>query len=276
MIFDGKKLQKKILAEVASRVRLLSRAPAFTDIQIGNDPVNAKYVAMKKKTALALGFDYRDVFFPDGTPIEVILGEINKLNNDPHMAGVIVQLPLPAGYDKETILNAVAVHLDADVLGNFASKAFYDNAATALVLPTAAAIMKIIDEAHISFAGKKVLIAGQGPLVGRPVAHLLRNRGISFDVITKETPSDVKQQLLHQADIIISATGTPHAITGAMVKEGVVVIDAGTSEMEGSIVGDVHFESVAPKAFLITPSPGGVGPVTVACLFENVCILSQR
>ncbi len=269
-------MQKEILENVSQKVRAFSRVPMFTDIQIGEDPVNAKYVAMKKKMALALGFGYKDVFFADGTPVETIIAQIRSLNADPDMAGIIVQLPLPAGYDKRVILDAVDVTRDADVLGSQSSQAFYDNTPNALVLPTAAAVMKILDAAHISLSEKKVVVVGQGPLVGKPVSHLLSKRGIYFDVITKETPSNLKLTLLQDADVIITATGTPHAITGDMVKNGVVVIDAGTSEMEGSIVGDVHFESVMPKASFITPSPGGVGPVTVACLFENVCMLSQQ
>ena len=301
-VFDGKKMKNEILHSVSQKVATFSHTPLFTDILIGDDPVNAQYVAMKKKMATKLGFGYKDVAFSADTPVEKIVEEIHKLNTTPDMAGIIVQLPLPPQYNKAEILDAVDPRLDVDVLGTIASEQFYNYTGSLiskrtsdmqaslhvresagntrpqpLILPTANAVMKILDAASVDLQTKKILILGQGPLVGKPVAHLLKKQSLLFDIVTRQTPVEEKLQLLAGADVIISAMGVPNDIAGDMIKEGVIIIDAGTSEMEGSIVGDVHFESVAPKASFITPTPGGVGPVTVACLFENVCttILSR-
>lgn len=274
VVFDGNKMKKELLRSIAQKVAALPYAPLFTDILIGDDPVNIKYVEMKKRVAQKLGFAYKDVTFLEQTSEAEIIAEIQKLNTTPHMAGIIVQLPLPPRFNKDAILNAVAPGLDVDVLGDKASEQFYSGKGK-LVLPTAHAVMKILEASGVDLYAKKILILGQGPLVGKPVAYLLAQKSIAFDVVVRQTLAEEKAKLLKNADVIISAMGVPNAILGDMVKEGVVIIDAGTSEMEGSIVGDVHFDSVSPKASFITPSPGGVGPVTIACLFENVCILSS-
>lgn len=274
-IIDGKKIQIEILKRVKEELALLPYKPFFTDILIGSDPVNAKYVAMKKKTAEEIGFGYKDVIFDDNVTTEEVVDVIKKLNEDNDMAGIIVQLPLPPQFDKQAILDAVSPEKDVDVLGSVASEFFYNNKST-LVLPTANAVMKILKSIDLDLDNKKIVILGQGPLVGKPVVHLLGNMGIPYEAVTKTTDEEVKNNLIKNADILISAMGSPHAINSDMVKEGVIIIDAGTSEMEGSIVGDVDFASVGSKASYITPTPGGVGPVTVACLFENVLQVAKQ
>lgn len=275
ILIDGKKIQMEILAQVRKELALLPYKPYFTDILIGSDPVNAKYVAMKKKTAEEIGFGYRDVIFDDSTTTEEIVNVIKKLNEDNDMAGIIVQLPLPAQFDKQVILDAVSPAKDVDVLGGVASDLFYKSE-SALILPTANAVMKILKSINVDLKDKRILVLGQGPLVGKPVSHILNSEGIKHDVVTKNTDENTKSDLIKSADILISAMGNPHAINSDMVKEGVVIIDAGTSEMEGSIVGDVDFASVESKVSYITPTPGGVGPVTVACLFENVLQVAKQ
>jgi methylenetetrahydrofolate dehydrogenase (NADP+)/methenyltetrahydrofolate cyclohydrolase len=274
-IIDGKKIQIEILKRVKEELALLPYKPFFTDILIGSDPVNAKYVTMKKKTAEEIGFGYKDVVFDDNATTEEIVNVIQGLNEEKYMAGIIVQLPLPAQFDKQAILDAVSPEKDVDVLGSVASEFFYNNKST-LVLPTANAVIKILKSIDLDLDNKKIVILGQGPLVGKPVAYLLGNMGIPYEAVTKTTDEAVKNNLIKNADILISAMGSPHAVNSDMVKEGVIIIDAGTSEMEGSIVGDVDFASVGSKATYITPTPGGVGPVTVACLFENVLQVAKR
>lgn len=275
ILIDGKQLKDAILEDVRGSLAALSFAPAFTDVLIGNDAANEKYVAMKKKVALSLGFSYRDVHFPEGTTEDEIVQAIAALAKVPFMAGVIVQLPLPPGYDRERILNAVPRELDVDVLGSSASKQFYEGEG-GLILPTARAVLRMLDSLPVSYDDKSFVIIGQGPLVGRPVAHLLRKRGYRVSTITRATDPGERESLLQGADVIVSAIGVPKSLTGDMIQEGVIVVDAGTSEMEGSLVGDVDTDSVAQKASYLTPSPGGVGPVTVASLFENVLDVAQR
>mgnify|MGYP003877611745 CR=1 FL=1 len=273
-IIDGKKMQAEILEKVREELKRLSYTPYFTDILIGSDPVNAKYVAMKKKTAEEIGLGYKDVFFGEDATESDVVRAIEELNRAPGMAGIIVQLPLPAGFDKDRILNAVSADLDVDVLGKSASEKFYNDKST-IALPTAIAVMKILDFTCPDMDEKKILILGQGPLVGKPVSHLLTGRRIVHNTVTRKTDENEKLALLKNADIVVSAMGVPNIIRGDMLKDGVVVIDAGTSEMEGSIVGDIEFSSVSKKASFITPTPGGVGPVTVGCLFENVLRVAQ-
>ncbi len=275
MLLDGRKLRNTILEKVKDEVAKLSFVPLFTDIVIGSDPASMQYAGMKKKTAVAAGFGYEDAFFPDTATEEEILAEIARLEKLPHMAGIIVQLPIPKHLPQEKILNAIPPSLDVDVLGVVANEQFYRNESP-LILPTAHAVMKLLDEAGVDYARNTFVVVGRGALVGKPVIHLLEQKGAQVSVVTRSTPQEEKETLLKNADVIVSATGVAKLITGEMVKEGVVIVDAGTSEMSGSIVGDVDFDTVAPKASYITPSPGGVGPVTVACLFENVLAIAKK
>ena len=269
MILDGRKLRDAILEEVSREVSTLSFVPLFTDIVVGSDAASIQYAGMKKKTAVAAGFGYEDAFFPDSATDDEIIREIARLEALPHMAGIIVQLPLPKHLSQEKILNAISPRFDVDVLGQIANELFYENKSS-LILPTAHAVMKLLEEAKVDYAHHSFVVIGRGALVGKPVIHLLEQKGCKLNIITRQTSSEEKEALLKNADVIISATGTAKLVTGDMIKEGAIVIDAGTSEAGGAIVGDVDFETVAPKASFITPCPGGVGPVTVACLFENV------
>ena len=274
MILDGRKLRNTILEEVTKEVEQLSFQPLFTDIVIGEDPASLQYARMKKKTAEALGFGYVDAFFPSDTPAETLFEEIARLSALPHMAGIIIQLPIPAHLPQKELLDAIPPHLDVDVLGAHAEELFYSNKSP-LILPTAHAVIKLLDEAGADYNKHTFVVVGRGALVGKPVIHLLKERGARVEVVTRTTTSEDKQRLLAEADVIVSATGVAKLITGERVKDGVIVVDAGTSESSGAIVGDVDFDTVSPRASFVTPTPGGVGPVTVACLFMNVLAVSK-
>jgi|JI8StandDraft_1071087.scaffolds.fasta_scaffold69430_2 methylenetetrahydrofolate dehydrogenase (NADP+)/methenyltetrahydrofolate cyclohydrolase len=273
-ILDGRKLRDSILEEVKKEVAQLSFVPLFTDIVIGDDPASLQYARMKKKTAEALGFGYVDAFFPSDTPAEKLFEEIARLSALPHMAGIIIQLPIPAHLPQKELLDAIPPALDVDVLGAHTEELFYSNQSS-LILPTAHAVMKLLDEAGADYARHSFVVVGRGALVGKPVIHLLQQKGAQVDVITRSTSVEEKMKLFADADVIVSATGVAKLITGDMVKEGVIVVDAGTSESSGAIVGDVDFDTVAPRASHITPTPGGVGPVTVGCLFMNVLAVAK-
>jgi len=275
-IIDGKNLRENILLKVKEEISKLSFAPVFCDVLVGDDPASAQYVAMKARTAEKVGIHFHHAEFPESITTEELIGEIKKLNKIENMCGIIVQLPLPERLDKHAILDSIDPHLDVDCLGALASEKFYTNYDEEVDLgyPTALACMALLDSIKINLEGKNIVVLGRGLLVGKPVANLLSLRGVSPTIISSQTEN--KEELIKQADIIISGIGKGKYITGSMLKPGAIVIDAGTSESNGGIVGDVDLESVKSMAGYVSPVPGGVGPVTVAMLLSNVLKVAKN
>ncbi len=271
-IIDGRKIQKEILSRVKEEVAQLSFVPIFCDVLVGDDMASVQYVEMKKKMALSVGIEFHNANFSSSINTSELIIEIEKLNNTKNMCGIIIQLPLPSHIDKRLVLDAIAPHLDVDFLGAVAGSSFY-NGNTDRGLPTALACMKCLDSIGIDLKGKNIVVLGQGLLVGKPVSASLEMRGLKPVNIDRSTEN--KEELIKNADVIISGVGKGKYITGDMLKKGVVVIDAGTSEIESSIVGDVDFDSVKDVASYVSPVPGGVGPVTVAMLLENVLMVAK-
>ena len=284
-IIDGKKIRDQILEKVKSEVALLPFKPVFCDVLVGDDPVSAQYVDMKARTAERVGIHFHKAVFPVSISTEDLVKEIKVLNKIENMCGIIVQLPIPASINKKAVLDSIDPRLDVDCLGAVASERFYKNynSETDLAFPTALACMALLDSLNLELKGKIIVVLGQGDLVGKPVSTLLRYRGLSYLPVDKNTEN--KEYHLQQADVVISGIGKGKYITGNMIKYGAVLIDAGTSEdakkplnEQGlpllknaqTIVGDVDFESVKNVAGYISPVPGGVGPVTVAMLLNNV------
>lgn len=267
MIIDGRKIRDNILTEVKKEVLKLSFVPVFCDVIVGDDLVSKQYVEMKAKTAEKVGIKFHKAQFPDSISTEELIEEIRKINNLKNICGSIIQLPLPEHLDKEKILNEINSEIDVDCLGKLTSENFYNNKGSNSY-PAASACLYILNNLKIDLFNKKIVIIGQGRLVGRPLNYLLKKIGLNPEVINKETKN--KELLIREADVIISAVGQGKFIDGKMVKDGVIIIDAGTSEENGSIVGDVDLESVLPKVSKISPVPGGVGPVTVAMLLKNI------
>ena len=274
-IIDGKKLRDEILAKVKNEVATLSFQPVFCDVLVGDDGVSAQYVRMKAKTAESIGIKFYNVHLPENISNEELVSEIKKINNIPNMCGLIIQLPLPAHFEKQKILNAVSPAIDVDCLNIETSNIFYENKGN-LGFPTALACVHILDSLNIEMNDKRIVIIGQGILVGKPVTHILENRGLKVDIITRSTEEEAKNIFIKNADIIISATGSGKIIKGDMLKEGVIVVDAGTSESGGGIVGDVDLDGVQGVASFVSPVPGGVGPVTVAMLLNNVLQVAKN
>lgn len=266
-IINGRKLRGEILTTIKEEVALLPFQPIFCDVLVGEDSASAQYVKMKARTAESVGIKFHTANFPASITTEELIEQIKDLNKIPHMCGIIVQLPLPAHLDKQKVLDAIDPHLDVDCLGTVTSELFY-NQKTELGFPTALACMALLDSLSIDLKGKIIVVLGQGVLVGKPVSALLRFRGLTFQPITSKTEN--KESFLLKADVVISGMGKGKYITGNMIKFGAILIDAGTSESEGGIVGDVDTESVRNVAGYISPVPGGVGPVTVAMLLNNV------
>ena len=272
-IIDGKKIRDEILAKIKKEIGSLPFKPIFCDVLVGNDRVSAQYVQMKKQNAEAIGINFHNANFPISIKTEDLIKEIKILNKIPNMCGIIVQLPLPEALDRRRILDAIDPRLDVDCLGTYASEEFYKGK-TSFGFPTALACMELLDSVALSPEDKKIAVLGYGELVGRPVAALLQFRGFHPDIVRSKTEN--KEKIIKQADIIISGMGKGKYITGDMIKSGAVLIDAGTSESGSSIVGDVDFESVKNVASFLSPVPGGVGPVTIAMLFNNVLNVAKN
>lgn len=264
---DGKKLSKKILEDIKKEIKLLDFKPVFSDILVGNDFASEKYVKTKEQMAEYLGISFHKAFFPEIIKTKELVEEIKKINNIKNICGIIVQLPLPIHLDQKIILDTIDPNLDVDVLGSVMSQKFY-NGENVLKLPTALACIYILDSLNLDLKEKNIIVLGYGELVGKPVFSLLSQRGLEPIMLRSKTEN--KEGLLKNADIIISGIGKGNFIKGDMIKKGVILIDAGTSESGGGLVGDVDFDSVKNIASYLSPVPGGVGPLTIAMLFKNV------
>ena len=269
---DGKKLSEEILAEVKREVASLPFQPVFTDVFVGDDPSSVQYVKMKAKAAESVGIKFHNAKFPANINTIELTTELKKLNKIENMCGIIIQLPLPKSIDRQAALDAISPDLDVDCLGTVASAKFYQGLPL-IGFPTALACMALLDSLNLELKSKKLAVLGQGMLVGKPVAALLRFRGLEPEVVRSQTEN--KEKIIKGADVIISGIGKGKYITGDMIKKGAILIDAGTSEMESAIVGDVDLESVRDVAGYISPVPGGVGPVTVAMLLKNVLTVAK-
>ena len=273
MIIDGRKIKEEILKEVKDGIEKLSFVPLFCDVLVGDDTVSAQYVRMKAKNAESVGIKFRSANFPASITTTELIQEIENLNRVPHMCGIIVQLPLPDHIDKQVVLDAILPTLDVDCLGTVASEKFYNNE-NPTGFPTALACMRVLDEVETNLEGKNIVVLGRGTLVGKPVAHLIQAKNLSVTVVNSKTEN--ADEIMKNADVIISGIGKGKFITGDKIKEGAVIIDAGTSEDNGGVVGDVDLDSVMLVVAHVSPTPGGVGPVTVAMLLKNVLYVAEN
>lgn len=271
-IIDGKEIAQSILDKLKIRVAALSFKPVLYDVLVGNDQVSLSYVNIKKRKAEQVGIEFKLAQFNEQISNEELILEIQKLNSLPNICGLIVQLPLPSHLDRQKVLNSILERIDVDVLTSVNSQKFYKNDKI-LIPPTASAVIYLLEISQINLRDKNILVVGHGELVGKPVAYLLKQRGLSVTVADEQTQN--LGLLSKEADVIISGTGVPKLITSNMIKPGVIIIDAGTAESGSSIVGDVDFEGVSGLASFISPVPGGVGPVTVAKLLENVVTVAE-
>ncbi len=264
MIVDGNSIKEAVIESLKDQAMQQITRVCF--LQYGDDLASKKFVGMKMKVAEQLGVSAVHVQSDAATTEEAIavLQGIVAEGYD----GIVIQLPLPPGIDAGAVMNELPLGMDVDVLSTAALMAFA-NGDTARMPPVAAAVELVLKLYTITLHDKRIVVRGKGALVGGPVMLLLDRLEVPYVAIDMYTPLPQQLELLAEADIIISGTGTPHAITPDMIKEGVVLIDAGTSEMTGKLVGDID-PQCADKASLYTPVPGGIGPITVACLFNNL------
>lgn len=262
---DGRGIASALLTVV--RDGLAGKVPVVRAVVMEPTPVTESYLLIKTEKAEEAGMHLDIVRIEKGAREEEITDAIRAPGAD----AVIVQLPLPAYINERSVLDAIPLWQDADVLSSAAYERFLYNEEGGLLPPVVGAIAEILQRAGVTVSGKNVVVIGNGKLVGAPVQAWLSRNNASISVLTHENFSE-NAPVLKEADIVISGAGSPHLVTPDLLKEGVVLIDAGTSESDGAIVGDFA-PACEAIASVYTPVPGGVGPVAVACLFKNVAEL---
>ena len=266
-LLDGKKIKQEVLDELKEEVSKLTDKPNFVVIQVGDNEASNVYIKQKAKMAEYVGYGYQHLRYPLDITEKELLKEINKLNKDKNIHGILVQMPLPSHIDTNVIQNAVVPLKDVDGLSDLnAGKLFHGK--DALYSCTPFGVMELLKRYNIDIEGKHAVVVGRSNLVGKPMGTMLTNAGATVTLCHSKT-KDLKK-FTQSADILVVTVGKPKFITSDMVSEGTTVIDVGISRLESGLCGDVDFENVKDKCNYITPVPGGVGPMTVAMLGANV------
>ncbi|MBT8212622.1 MAG: bifunctional methylenetetrahydrofolate dehydrogenase/methenyltetrahydrofolate cyclohydrolase FolD [Acidimicrobiia bacterium] len=277
-IIDGRAVAAQVRSEVAGRVAALAeigKSVGLATVMVGDDPASAVYVGSKHRAAEAAGMKSFDVHLPATATQAEVEDAIRALNADPAVDGMILQLPLPEGLDGDAAVEGIDPAKDADGLHPF-SLGRLVLSRHAPVAATPQGIMRLLDHYDIAVSGKKAVIVGRSFLVGRPLAMLLGAKGVDATVVmTHSRTADLSAEI-RAADILVVAIGRPRMIDGSMVKPGAAVVDVGINRTDDGLVGDVDFDSVVEVAGAITPVPGGVGPMTVACLLANTVMLAEQ
>jgi methylenetetrahydrofolate dehydrogenase (NADP+)/methenyltetrahydrofolate cyclohydrolase len=273
-ILDGVKTANTILDALTPHVRELN--PHLVIIQVGSDPASTSYIRKKLDSAARISMRATHLHLPATTTSDVLLRRIAELNADDDVTGMILQLPLPSPLSthQNEALNAIDTRKDVDGLtdGNLGA-VLRGTEASRLVPATAAGVIALLDAYDIPIAGKHAVVVGRSTLVGKPLALMLLQRSATVTVAHRQT-SDVAA-MIRQGEIVCAAAGSAKFITKEMIRPGAVVIDIGVSRVGKKLSGDVDFENVKDIASVITPVPGGVGPMTVAMLLKN-CITAAR
>jgi len=260
MIIDGKKMASLIKADLARQAT--GRNLCLGVIQVGDNPVSSRYVARKQQLGEEIGVAVQIFEFPAEITETDLMSEVEQLAERASLQGLIIQLPLPVHLNETKILNLIPPAKDVDALGSDPR----------VLNPTVSAIREILAFGQVKLAGRAVVVLGRGKLVGRPAAIWLTQEGALVEVISSQTVDPAARLIL--ADIIVSGVGKTGLIKPTMIKDGVVLVDAGTSESGGQLRGDAD-PACAEKCALFTPVPGGVGPLTVAMLFKNLLELNR-
>ena len=270
MIIDGKKVAAELREELKKKVTELkstyNAVPGLTVILVGEDPPSKIYVRNKEKSANEVGINSEVIKYPENVEEKVLLNKIIELNNNNNVSGILVQLPLPKHIDKRKVIETMNPRKDVDGfhpmnVGNLSSG--YDSSIPCTPLGCYLLIKKI--EKNLN--GKHAVIIGRSNLNGKPMTQLLLKENCTV-TITHSKTKDLRAEC-SRADIIIAAVGRPKLVKGDWVKKGAIVIDVGINKTDSGLVGDVDFDEVSKVAKAITPVPGGVGPMTIACLLNN-------
>lgn len=281
MIVSGKDLAARLKAEMAAEVATFpekyGRVPHLVVILVGENPASVSYVTGKAKDSAEVGIKNTTLRMPESVTEQELLDVIAKLNADSDVDGLIVQLPLPKHISEDRVIEAIAVEKDVDGFHPLNVAALWQK--RPCVLPcTPKGIIRMLDDAGVEIAGNKAVVMGRSNIVGLPAAKLLLDRNATVTIVHSRTPN--LAEVTAEADILVVAIGRPKLVTADMVKPGAVVIDVGVNRdpETGKLCGDVDFAACVDKASVITPVPGGVGPMTRCCLMENTieCFLKNQ
>lgn len=280
-IIDGKQisasLKEALKEQVASFPEKYGRVPHLTVVRVGEDPASVVYVRNKAKACEACGIRNTTLVLPEETTEEALLSQVQSLNADEGVDGILVQLPLPGHISEAKVIEAIAREKDVDGFHPYNVAGLWQK--TPHMSPcTPKGIMKLLDAIGLDPKGKRAVVIGRSNIVGLPVAKMLLDANATVTLCHTRTVN--LPSVTREADILVVAAGRAKMVGADMVKDGAVVIDVGMDRdpLTGKLCGDVDFEAVAPKTSAITPVPGGVGPMTIACLMENTveCFLRRH
>ena len=278
MIIDGKQIAAKVRGEVADAVvelRAKGIQPGLTVVRVGEDPASAIYVRGKRKDCEEVGIRSDEHHLPATTTQAELMALVARLNADPKVHGILVQLPLPKQLDDRQVLDAIDPRKDADGFHPFNVGALFIGIAGTPRPCTPAGVMRMLDEAKVDPKGKRAIVVGRSNIVGKPMAAMLLERHATVTIAHSRT-QDLAGEVA-RADIVVAAIGKAELVKGSWIKQGAVVIDVGMNRLEdGKLVGDVEYAEAAKRASAITPVPGGVGPMTRAMLIVNTLELARR
>ena len=270
-IMNGREVSKirnlNLKQKIDKALKTASRPPSLAVILVGEDPASLIYVESKVRQAKSVGINSIDIKLPESISEVELIQEIEKLNNDPLIDGILIQLPLPKHINEGKMLDLVHQEKDVDGFSVLNQGKLFQNR-DSIISATPKGIINLIDHYGINLEGLNCTVIGRSLIVGLPISKLLKDRNATVTTCHRYT-KDLKSHTIN-ADLIVVATGNINLITADMVKDGVIIIDVGINRIGKKICGDVDFENVKHKASFITPVPGGVGPMTISALLENV------
>ena len=273
MILDGKTLKQKILDENKKIINDNNYKIKLAIILVGNNEASKIYIRNKELACNYVGIEVDKYLLDEETKEEYLIELINKLNSDNKITGIILQSPVPSQIDFNKCSGLINAKKDVD---GFTKENIYNlYLGVDTILPcTVKGIIKLLEEYKIKISGENVVIVGRGNIVGHPLSLAMLNKDATVTIAHSKTNN--LKDITKKADILISATGIPHLIKEDMIKENATIIDVGVAKIDGKIVGDVDFLNVSKKAKFITPNPGGVGPMTVAMIIDNLIFMYER
>jgi methylenetetrahydrofolate dehydrogenase (NADP+) / methenyltetrahydrofolate cyclohydrolase len=277
VVLDGKTLARQIESDLATRVAAIKSrwngvSPILATILVGDDPASHTYVRMKANACARVGMESRRVVLPTATTTEELCAQIDLLNADPHVHGILLQHPVPAQIDERQCFNRIALAKDVDgvtVLG-FGRMAMNEPAYGSA---TPAGVMRLLKHYKIPLEGKHAVVVGRGPILGKPMAMMLLNANATVTICHSKTQG--LADIVRLADVVVGAVGRPQFIKGAWIKSGAIVVDAGFHPNAGS-VGDIELSAVIERSFAYTPVPGGVGPMTISTLIAQTVDAAEK
>ncbi|ULG72720.1 bifunctional methylenetetrahydrofolate dehydrogenase/methenyltetrahydrofolate cyclohydrolase FolD [Macrococcus brunensis] len=275
-VLDGKAIAQEYRAGLQKEVEKLKAqgtTPNLTVILVGNDGASQSYVNNKKKSAEKIGMSSEIVKMDETATEEEVLAEIKRLNEDPSVHGILVQVPLPKQISEAKVLEAIDPKKDVDGFNPINIGRLYAGMET-FIPCTPLGIMEILKNADIDLTGKEVAVIGRSHIVGQPVAKLLTNENATVTLLHSRSTN--MKEALKRSDVIVSAVGKPGLVTKDDVKPGAVIVDVGNTVVDGKLTGDVKYDEVSEVADAITPVPGGVGPLTITMVLNNTLLAAQR